>query len=194
MTKGAVGFLAFCVGAVAGYAIGVRLVKETYEQKYLMDVRAVKERLRSCQTGEGTAEEPEEEPAQPEETEGKAVERMDYRARVRDMGYDTIESKPDPDEDLRPRVISPDEFGEMEGYEVISLTYYDDGVLTDTKDLPMGDDDIEEQIGKESLNHFGEYEDDSVFVRNDRLKTDFEILKDMRSYADVLQDMPYLRQ
>ena len=28
---------------------------------------------------------------------------------------------------------------------------------------------MDEIVGKESLNHFGEYEDDSVFVRNDRL-------------------------
>lgn len=33
---------------------------------------------------------------------------------------------------------------------------------------------------------------DSVFVRNDRLKADYEILADPRSYADVLREKPYL--
>ena len=38
-------------------------------------------------------------------------------------------------------------------------------------------------VGMESLTHFGEYEDDSVFVRNDRLKCDYEILMDERTYS-----------
>ena len=56
----------------------------------------------------------------------------------------------------------------------------------------MDEDEIEETIGKDSLTHFGEYEDDSVFVRNDRLKVDYEILMDQRGYADVLREKPYL--
>ena len=57
----------------------------------------------------------------------------------------------------------------------------------------MSEDEIEETIGKSSLTRFGEYEPDSVFVRNDRLKCDYEILLDERSYAEILQDKPYLR-
>lgn len=93
-------------------------------------------------------------------------------------------SENEEEEDVRkPYVISPDEFDEN-GYDTLSLTYYADGVLTDDQDERMDDDDIEELIGKESLNHFGEYEDDSVFVRNDRRKLDIEILLDMRNYHD----------
>ena len=50
---------------------------------------------------------------------------------------------------------------------------------------------MDEIVGKESLNHFGEYEDDSVFVRNDRLKRDYEILLDQRNYSDVVKTMPH---
>ena len=39
--------------------------------------------------------------------------------------------------------------------------------------------------GEDTLTHFGEYEDDSIFVRNDELKIDFEILRDERNYTDV---------
>ena len=52
-------------------------------------------------------------------------------------------------------------------------------------------DDVEEIVGEESLTHFGEYEDDSVFVRNDRLKCDYEILLDQRNYSDVTKTMPH---
>lgn len=89
-------------------------------------------------------------------------------------------------------MISPDEFGDQDEYDQISLTYYSDGTVTDDNDRPMSDDEIEESIGKDSLTHFGEYEDDSVFVRNDRLKADYEILKDERTYADILREKPYL--
>lgn len=81
-----------------------------------------------------------------------------------------------------PYVIAPEEFGERDNYETISLTYYADGVLTDDFDEPI--EDVEAIVGEESLTHFGEYEDDSVFVRNDKLKTDYEILADSRKYSD----------
>lgn len=83
----------------------------------------------------------------------------------------------------KPYVISPDEFGEFDDYGTISLTYYADGILTDDADEPI--EDVEGVVGAESLNHFGDYEDDSVFVRNDRLKSDYEILLDQRRYSDV---------
>ena len=79
----------------------------------------------------------------------------------------------------RPYVIKPEEFGNGD-YETVSLTYYSDGVLTDDFDNPI--EDIDYYVGEESLDHFGEYEDDSVFVRNDNLETDFEILLVEESY------------
>lgn len=85
-----------------------------------------------------------------------------------------------------PYVISPDEFDEN-GYETVSLTYFADKVLVDDAwDVVT---DLDGTIGRDSLNHFGEYEDDSVFVRNDKLKIDYEILLDTRNYSDVKTDL-----
>ena len=84
----------------------------------------------------------------------------------------------------KPYVIAPEEFGDGEyDYDLVSLTLYADGVLED----PNGDiiEDVEGTVGVDSLDHFGEYEDDSVFVRNDRLKTEYEILKDLRTSAEA---------
>ena len=83
----------------------------------------------------------------------------------------------------RPYIISPDEFGENDDYETVSLTYYEDEVLADEMDELV--EDVDDTVGTDSLTHFGEYEDDSVFVRNDRLKCDYEILKDNRTYFEV---------
>lgn len=87
-----------------------------------------------------------------------------------------------------PYVISPDEFGEFEDYTCISLTYYADQILADNDDELV--DDIDSTVGIESLSHFGEYEDDSVFVRNDALKCDYEILLDTRKFSDVITLRP----
>ena len=72
-------------------------------------------------------------------------------------------------------VIEPIECGE-DGYDVDSLHYYQNGVVTDEQNNVLSDEDIENTIGKDSLEHFGEFEDDSVYVRNDNLKKDYEIL------------------
>ena len=81
-----------------------------------------------------------------------------------------------------PYVIAPEEFDEN-GYETVSLTYFADKVLIDDDWNVV--EDLDGTIGRDSLNHFGEYEEDSVFVRNDELKIDYEILYDPRNYSDV---------
>ena len=82
-----------------------------------------------------------------------------------------------------PYVIPPEDFGEL-GYETISLTYYADEILADERDELV--EAVNMVVGLESLTHFGEYEDDSVFVRNDRVKCDYEILRDPRRWDDVV--------
>lgn len=88
-------------------------------------------------------------------------------------------------------IIPPEEFGTNAGYEEISLTYYSDGVVADDDENIMSDEEIEKTIGFESLKHFGEYEPDSVFVRNDHIRADYEILQDERSYEEAAGDKAY---
>ena len=82
-----------------------------------------------------------------------------------------------------PYVISPYDFGEIEGYSLIELTYYADGILEDEEYNVVTD--VDELVGQDSLYSFGEYEDDAVFVRNERLRADFQILKDYRTYVEA---------
>lgn len=89
----------------------------------------------------------------------------------------------------KPYVIPPEEFGEIEGYVQTSLTYYADGVLVDEDDNII--DGAKDIVGEDFYKHFGEYEDDSVFVRNDSKKHDYEILKDFRLYSDVIKNKPH---
>lgn len=87
-------------------------------------------------------------------------------------------------------VIEPTEYGEETGYEVASLIYYADGYLVDEYDEPV--EDFRDLVGSDFAEHFGEYEDDSVYIRNDERHCDYEILKSLKTYREVLHDKPYL--
>lgn len=83
----------------------------------------------------------------------------------------------------KPYVIPPEEFGELDDYDQISLTYYEDNYLAnDRKELVT---DVEGIIGWDNINRIGEYEDDAIHVRNDELKIDYEILQVAYNYSDV---------
>lgn len=77
------------------------------------------------------------------------------------------------------RVISPVELGDSD-YETITLKYYDDDILTDERDEII--EDPVGIVGDDFKKHFGEYEDDCVYVRNDNLDVDYEILLQGISY------------
>lgn len=104
---------------------------------------------------------------------------------------DRLKESSEPQTD-RPYVISPDDFGEYDDYETISLNLYADGILADDNDEIISTDEMDEIIGREAFDHFGEYEEDSVFIRNDAHKCDYEILKSLEDYTDVLVRKPYL--
>ena len=66
------------------------------------------------------------------------------------------------------------------------MVLYSDNVLVDEDDQVVTDaDDI---VGTEYPDYFGEYDDDVVYVRNDRLKADYEISKDLRRYATIIRN------
>lgn len=122
---------------------------------------------------------------------------VEYAAKLQEEGYTNYtehskksvnEEKDKPMIEDEPYVISPDEFGESDNYTQINLTYYLDGTLADDEDEVM--EDIEGTVGEDFADHFGDYEDDSVHIRNDRLRCEYEICKDNRSYDEVVGERP----
>ena len=87
------------------------------------------------------------------------------------------------DSDRPPYVISPDQFGEFADYETVSLWWYADHILADDNYDII--EDVDNVVGEGSLTRFGEYDDDAVHVRNERLKLDYEILLDPRTYFEA---------
>lgn len=83
----------------------------------------------------------------------------------------------------RPYVVTPEEFGNADEYDIISLNYYADGIVSDD----WGDkiEDLEATIGEDFASHYGEYEEDAVYIRNDRLKVEYEVLKSLSKYSEM---------
>lgn len=198
--------LAFLVGAAVGGAAAFTVLQKHYEDAVEQDISSTKDafRKREQKLMDELAElkeykrlhEDSDEPAETETPQtivasGKHQDKgdiSDYAKMVNRVQYSRTSVPKPPEHDIEaPYVISPEEFGEMDGYTQISLTYFDDGILSDENGVII--DEPEEIVG-DALNHFGEYEEDSVFVRSDPKRCDYEILRDLRSYAEFRSTLP----
>lgn len=177
----------FIFGAVAGTALGYYVARQRCEE----EIESVKEAFRE------DSEKKNDEDSNKEESESEirpaVKEAMDYMNTVRKAGYSTA---PDPidDEDNEnsdiPYEITPVEFGDI-GYEEIELVMFADDVLADG-DTYDKIEDVDNVVGEDNLLKFGHYEEDRVCVRNDRLKCDYEIIRDERTYEQAYKTMyPY---
>lgn len=193
----------FAAGAVIGSAVTWKILKDKYEQMIQEEIQSVRESLSLWNNGDDQTESEEteneeEDPERPHQInweEYEDLEEDEYEPTDEDLEeYDRLTNIYSSEKGgavevaKQPYVISPYDYGEEDGYRTISLTYYADGVLEDDDHEVIND--VDELIGVGSLNTFGEYEDDSVFVRNEKLRTDFEILKDYRTYKEALAESP----
>lgn len=190
-----INFMLFIFGAAVGSAATWAYAKKKYEQIAQEEIDSVKEVFSKRENGSVEEAKHSKQAAKPDIIE--------YAEKVNEYGYtnyshtknnrevkETVKNTDDRNgKGYFAYVITPAEFGEFDDYEKISLTYYDDQVLADENDDII--DDIEDTVGFESLTHFGEYEDDSVFVRNDERKCDYEILLDHRNYSDAIKKKPH---
>lgn len=85
-------------------------------------------------------------------------------------------------DDEVPHIIKMAEFGELDGYGLRTYTYYSDGVVTDDSDIPV--DSPETVIGTDYEARFKMADADVVYVRNDILQNDYEIVRCMDPYYD----------
>lgn len=194
----ATAFAAFLLGAAVGSAATWYALKTKYEQFAEEEINDVREYYSSklVKKDEDEHSEDTDEPQDdPVETKSNRLEMTQITERQNYSGYFKAESEPLPVDpnilEPRPYVISPEEFGEIEEYNQIDITIYADDVIADDDDDIL--EDPENVIGLESLKHFGEYAEHTVYVRNDRLKCDYEISRDGRTYEEVLESKPYKR-
>lgn len=175
--------LTFAAGALIGSAATWYFVKDKYEKLAQEEIDSVKETFKKSYEDQEVKH----------EEEIHEVEKKYYNSLAQNYGYEKksrLETilEEDEEEEVKkmdePYVIKPYEFGDYIDYEQISLLYFADGVLADEDTLDVIDD-VEETVGEYFADHFGEYEEDSVYVRNDAKRCEYEILKDERQYKDV---------
>lgn len=87
------------------------------------------------------------------------------------------------------RSITPEEFGENEDYEKITLTKYADNKVVEWgTSMPIDVSTLTDILGNDAFDKIGEYEDDVAYICNDNHKTYYELLVDIRPYSEVLNE------
>ena len=118
---------------------------------------------------------------------------------AKDYEFDLEEEKKKRRPD-RPYILEHDEFYESE-YQAVTLTWYEgDEVLADEKDEHIPD--IDKVVGEDNLLRFGAGSRDPniIYVRNEKLEVDFEIVKNDGSYMEQVHgfiqhdDRPTIRR
>lgn len=178
---------AFATGVAIGAAVTCKYFKTKYERIAQEEIESVKETF-------SAKKEPVEEDSNVSVEEEPTINRYakpslaEYAAKLTGNGYTNYSNIEVEDENVldltpKPYVISPSEFDTEDGYEAITLYYHTDGVVAD--DMGEVVENFEDIIGSDFHVHYGEYEDDAVHIRNEKLKTDYEILLHPEAYLDA---------
>lgn len=170
----------FAAGAAIGAAVTWKFVKTKYEQIAQEEIDSMKEYYSNKYH--------EDEPVEGEDDGREDIVRTNPTTvkelvdTINDLNYADNAEMPKREETKRPSepyIVSPEEFY-ASGYEVTTLRYWANGIYTNDEGEIV--EDAWHFIKIDPEEHFGEYEDDAVHVRNDEMKTDFEILRELREY------------
>lgn len=186
------GLIIFVLGAATGSAVTWQFAKKKYERIAEEEINSVKEVFSKREQDMADVEITVEPKPSVEASLKKFEEKPDISTYAGILKNEAYVPEGTEMAENKPYVISPEEFGEFEDYDTISLTYYADQVLVDDGGDKI--EDVDDVVGMESLTRFGEYEDDSVFVRNDRLRCDYEILMDEQTYSEARKERPHQRE
>lgn len=170
---------------VAGMAVGSlatwKYVEKKYQQLAQEEIDSVKEVFCNKKNNEDESSETYNELTESYIT----VDPTDNRPKNYDLRF-IHQLTPEEDEDDYTSVIDEIEYGQAEDYDMMELTYFRDGKVANgwLELIP----NVDGTLGTEFFDHFGDLEGDSVYVRNDKLKTDFEIVLDSRTYSEALHE------
>jgi hypothetical protein len=205
------GALVFIAGAAVGTFGGALLTKKKYEDMANEEIDLMREALREARDmakqivkdaeglGEISAVSGEEVPAKKERRTQRQAERTEYRGLVKDYVKDM--SGDEAEEEVYrasqssrkevsdgPYVITYDAYNlENDHYDKSTIYYYeDDDTLADENDEVIGD--VFGVIGDDALSSFGEGSNDPevVYVRNDKMQIDYEVIRLSKSYGETV--------
>ena len=184
-----VAILTFIFGAALGSVATWMAVKTKYQQEARNEIREMREWVADKAKEKGI-EDKVPEGITIHRTSNEKPDLFEYAKKINEAGYTnynkTGEEQKEEKNVSKPYVISPDEYGGLKEYDCMILNHFADGVLTDDWDVEI--EDVEGTVGADYADHFGDYEEDVVHIRNDELQMDYEILRDNRNFADVVQE------
>lgn len=184
-------FLIFVGGIIVGAGASYVILKNKSEDEINEAYRDARE---YCRNRDGATKEGDEQiddlDNNLDESEEELVDEMEdiiYNSR-----YSNIEDGSNKKtSSLTPFIITPDEFGMDDNMEADTLYYYKattdganlDDIIVDENNEEIRD--VEDLLGmsiSDIISHYGEYEEDSVYIRNPKLKVDYEILREIAYY------------
>ena len=188
--------LCFVAGAAIGSVVTWKLIEKKYKDLADEEIESVKETFKNRKPRitkdevKETVEKVINKWKEPKETVEDIVTAEGYSTEDEEKIEEDDESSYTVDVDpgvevIVPYVITPEQFGEFTEYGTKTLTYYADDVLTDEIDNPITSGEMETMIGPDALDHFGEYEDDSVYIRDEMNEMDYEILKSEKLFSEI---------
>lgn len=186
---------AFIFGAAAGAAGAWYFCKTKYEriaQEEIESVKTVFSEKAKFDTSKAPVDHQDESEKEHVFTTSDLTKNKEFHNMYGYMTKTDNEDVPKAQNDIpepRPFIITPSEYGDQDDYELVALNYYRDHILVADVDNEIIED-VDDIIGFESLNHFGENEEDPdvIFVRNDKHMCDFEVHRDPRSYEESRDD------
>ena len=184
-----------CGGIASGALVTWRYLKRKYERLNDVDTESIrkmyKEKIKSLKEtinkyeNEESSEEVEVESITTDEKGENILEK--YWKPMKEKNEEQIvfkevtkETEFSPADE--PYVISPNEFNnpEFDHYNIRTLYWYADDILTDEENGIISD--YASFLGTDWVNHFGEFGEDCVYVRNERNKIQYEILERIDNY------------
>lgn len=186
-------FISLAVGALASATTWLILRRKYQEisEKEINEMRDFyKHKYESSSDGNGDKE---EKSTNDEDSTNAKVERhsgrypwgyekdqdiISYSSTIHNNGYEKQNEN-------APYKISADIFG-TDGYEPVSLTFYEDGVLAD--ELNEAIYDVENTVGPNFKSWFDDADSENpycIWVRNPSRKCDYEITIDYRNFSDL---------
>ena len=181
--------LTFVAGLAIGAGVTYVIQKNRYEEMIKDEVDDLREHYKSKEC------KPKESGLNKEGTDEVQSYRMKSEERKESMGrvhslvrenkYTSCDDENLNTETKPPFVVTPEEFATVPLWDVDTLRYHANDIIANDNNEIMDEDEIERILGMsvmEIKDQFGVYEDDSVFIRNEALKCDYEILRDEDDY------------
>ena len=163
---------------------------ETYEQASRAFHDAVDE-INEASAVEVEGVEPPADVPTPLEVVKKAPERRNLFEKAADLEANISQEEIEARTAERPYIITAEEWADHStGWDKVTMTWWADKVMSDDQEKPV-ETDLEDLVGLAHLELFGTYsrDEDIVYVRNEKNDVEFEIVRDPRTYIQMMNEV-----